>query len=50
MTTTWTDDDPGAYLDAVTPAVRRHDARTLCELMERVTGTRGTFWQRAGES
>lgn len=38
MATTWTDDDPGAYLDAVTPAVRRRDARTLCELMERVTG------------
>jgi hypothetical protein len=38
MVTTWTDDDPAAYLDAVTPAVRRRDALTLCDLMERVTG------------
>lgn len=38
MATTWTDGDPLAYLDAVTPAVRRRDALALCELMERVTG------------
>ncbi|MCP2265723.1 DUF1801 domain-containing protein [Promicromonospora thailandica] len=38
MVTTWTDADPDAYLDAVTPAVRRRDALTLRELMERVTG------------
>lgn len=38
MPTTWTDVDPGAYLDAVTPAVRRRDADTLRDLMERVTG------------
>ncbi|MFD2792042.1 DUF1801 domain-containing protein [Promicromonospora vindobonensis] len=38
MATTWTDGDPVAYLDAVTPAGRRRDARTLCDLMERVTG------------
>lgn len=38
MATTWTDADPAAYLDAVTPAVRRRDARTLRDLMERVTG------------
>jgi len=38
MATTWTDDDPAAYLDAVTPAVRRRDALTLRDLMERVTG------------
>ncbi|MFI2365044.1 DUF1801 domain-containing protein [Promicromonospora sp. NPDC019610] len=38
MTTTWTDGDPAAYLDAVTPAVRRRDAHTLRDLMERVTG------------
>ncbi|GHH65150.1 DUF1801 domain-containing protein [Promicromonospora soli] len=38
MVTTWTDDDPAAYLDAVTPAVRRRDAHTLRDLMERVTG------------
>ncbi len=38
MATTWTDGDPAAYLDAVTPAVRRRDAQTLRELMERVTG------------
>ncbi|GAA4690611.1 protein of unknown function (DU1801) [Promicromonospora umidemergens] len=37
MATTWTDRDPAAYLDAVTPAVRQRDARTLCDLMERVT-------------
>lgn len=38
MATTWTDGDPAAYLDAVPSDVRRRDARTLCELMERVTG------------
>jgi hypothetical protein len=38
MPTTWTDVDPVAYLDAVTPAVRRRDAQTLRDLMERVTG------------
>lgn len=38
MATTWTDGDPAAYLDAVPSAVRRRDARTLCDLMERVTG------------
>jgi hypothetical protein len=38
MATTWTDGDPDAYLAAVTPAVRRRDARRLCDLMERVTG------------
>ncbi|MEU4361256.1 hypothetical protein [Promicromonospora sp. NPDC023987] len=38
MATTWTDGGPAAYLDAVTPAVRQRDARTLCDLMERVTG------------
>ncbi|PUB25571.1 uncharacterized protein DUF1801 [Promicromonospora sp. AC04] len=38
MVTTWTGGDPDAYLDAVTPAVRRRDAQTLRELMERVTG------------
>ncbi|MFE7503967.1 DUF1801 domain-containing protein [Promicromonospora sp. NPDC057488] len=38
MPTIWTDVDPGAYLDAVTPAVRRRDADTLRDLMERVTG------------
>lgn len=38
MPTTWTDVDPGAYLDAVTPAVRRRDADTLRDLMERVAG------------
>lgn len=38
MATTWTDEDPAAYLDAVTPAVRRRDAQTLRDLMERVTG------------
>ncbi|MGI5186778.1 DUF1801 domain-containing protein [Promicromonospora sp. CA-289599] len=40
MATTWTDDDPAAYLDAVTPAVRRRDALTLRDLLERVTGER----------
>lgn len=38
MATTWTGGDPAAYLDAVPSAVRRRDARTLCDLMERVTG------------
>ncbi len=38
MTTTWTDGDPAAYLDAVPSAVRRRDAHTLLDLMERVTG------------
>jgi hypothetical protein len=38
MATTWTDEDPAAFLDAVTPAVRRRDAQTLRDLMERVTG------------
>jgi hypothetical protein len=38
MATTWTDEDPAAFLDAVTPAVRRRDAQTLRDLMGRVTG------------
>lgn len=38
MATTWTDEDPAAYVDAVPSAVRRRDARTLRDLMERVTG------------
>src|SRR5690606_22830741 len=38
MATTWTDGDPVAHIDAVPSAVRRRDARTLCDLMERVTG------------
>ena len=38
MATTWTDGDPAAYVDAVAPAVRRRDAKTLSDLMERVTG------------
>ncbi|WP_129785051.1 DUF1801 domain-containing protein [Promicromonospora panici] len=38
MATTWTDEDPAAFLAAVTPAVRRRDAQTLRDLMERVTG------------
>lgn len=38
MATTWTDEDPAAYVDAVPSAVRRRDARTLWDLMERVTG------------
>lgn len=38
MVTTWTGEDPAAYLDAVVPAVRRRDGLTLCGLMERVTG------------
>ena len=38
MATTWTDGDPAAFLDAVTPAARRRDAHTLRDLMERVTG------------
>jgi hypothetical protein len=38
VATTWTDGDPVACIDAVTPAVRRRGALTLCELMERVTG------------
>lgn len=36
--TTWTDTDPYAYLAAVEPAVRRRDAQTMLEFMERVTG------------
>ena len=38
MATTWTDEDPAAYVDAVPSAVRRRDAKTLRDLMERVTG------------
>ena len=38
MATTWTDEDPAAYVDAVPAAVRRRDAQTLRDLMERVTG------------
>jgi hypothetical protein len=38
MATTWTDEDPDAYVDAVPSAVRRRDAQTLRDLMERVTG------------
>ena len=38
MPTTWTDVDPGAYRDAVTPAGRRRDAPPLRDLLERVTG------------
>jgi hypothetical protein len=38
MATTWTDEDPAAYVEAVPSAVRRRDAQTLRDLMERVTG------------
>ena len=38
MATTWTDADPLAHLEAVQPEPRRHDARILLALMERVTG------------
>lgn len=38
MGTTWTDADPAAYIEAVTQAARQRDARTLRDLMERVTG------------
>lgn len=38
--TTWTDADPLAYVEAVEPALRRRDARTLLDLMTRVTGVR----------
>ncbi|WP_147918824.1 DUF1801 domain-containing protein [Ruania zhangjianzhongii] len=38
MPTTWTDVDPLAYLETVQPERRRHDARVLLTMMERVTG------------
>ncbi|MEU4384048.1 DUF1801 domain-containing protein [Promicromonospora sp. NPDC023805] len=38
MATTWTDEDPAAHVDAVPSTVRRRDAQTLRDLMERVTG------------
>jgi len=38
MATTWTDADPLAFLEKVTPAGRRRDAMTMLELMREVTG------------
>ena len=38
MATTWTDVDPQAFLEAVTPASRRRDAMALLDLMRKVTG------------
>lgn len=36
--TTWTDADPHAFVDAVEHPVRRRDAQTLLALMRRATG------------
>lgn len=38
--TTWTDVDPRAFVGAVEQPVRRRDAETLLELMQRATGER----------
>lgn len=36
--TTWTDEDPAAFVESVEHPVRRRDALTLLELMRRATG------------
>lgn len=38
------DGDVTAFLDAVEHPVRRRDARTLCQILERVTGTAPRMW------
>ena len=39
-----TDADVEAFLAAVTPARRRRDARTVCDLMTDVTGQKPVMW------
>lgn len=36
--------DVGAFLDTVADPQKREDARTVCALMERVTGEKPTLW------
>jgi hypothetical protein len=43
-TTVWTDADPGAFIEGVTHEVRRRDARTMLELMQRVSGEAPRMW------
>jgi hypothetical protein len=42
--TTWTGEDVGAFLDKVENPKRREDGKSLCTLMERVTGEPPRMW------